>query len=68
MKNLIKVFKNDTPCSIEILEEIGLDFVKNESFSFIATILGSDLESLELTKYPLLTQPVELAISSSFPS
>ncbi|CAB4445930.1 unnamed protein product [Rhizophagus irregularis] len=63
-----EVFENNTPRSIKILEEIGLDFVENESSPFIATILGLDLESLEPTKYSLLTQPVKLAIGLSFPS
>ena len=31
-------------------------------------ILGSELEGLESTEYPLLVQPVELAIGSRFPS
>ena len=31
-------------------------------------ILGSELEGLESTEYPLLVQPVELAIGSRFSS
>ncbi len=40
----------------------------NEAKILTESILGLELEGLDVTKYPLLTQPIELSIGTRFNS